>query len=412
MKYVFVIDINGKSLMPTNRFGHVRRLLRDGKAVVVKHVPFVIQLRYETTTYVQPLTLGVDAGYEHVGLAVVGKKKEFLAIEDTLRTDVHGNMVTRKTCRRFRRYRKTRSRPIRFDNRASSKREDRYPPSVVSRVAGHLAPIRFVCSIIPIRRIIIENGGFDTQRMQSPGIEGKEYREGPQLGYENVKAYVLARDKHTCQKCHKKNVKLNAHHIIHRADGGTDRPDNLITLCEDCHRKYHAGEIKLNIRKPKLMREPAAMNVMRNLLFRRVKEIAGEGVEVRTTYGYITKYYRQKLGLQKTHDTDAFVIAGNYGAERCCYVYQCRQIRCHNRQLHKMQPSKGGVRKSVNGPRFMRGFRMNDIVRCENKLYCIIARRKSNKFTLKPFDYSNNIDRSGRRIKFVRSTNSFFIYEM
>jgi N6-L-threonylcarbamoyladenine synthase len=152
------------------------------------------------------------------------------------------------------------------------------------------------------------------------------------------------------------------------------------------------------------------MNVMRNLLVRRVKEMVGDTVKVDTTYGYITKYHRQKLGLPKTHDTDAFVIAGNYGAERCGYVYHCKQIRCHNRQLHKMKPSKGGVRKSVNGPRFMHGIRMNDIVRCDGKLYMVTGRRTRDSFHLKPLDGGKELDRATSRFKFVRSVGSLFVY--
>ena len=33
---VYVLDINGQSLMPTDRYGKVKHLLRQGKAVVVK----------------------------------------------------------------------------------------------------------------------------------------------------------------------------------------------------------------------------------------------------------------------------------------------------------------------------------------------------------------------------------------
>lgn len=39
---VYVISIDNKPLMPTNRHGKVRRLLRDNKAKVVKRTPFTI----------------------------------------------------------------------------------------------------------------------------------------------------------------------------------------------------------------------------------------------------------------------------------------------------------------------------------------------------------------------------------
>ena len=42
MVYVYVLDKHGKPLMPTTRCGHVRRLLKSGKAVVVSTTPFTI----------------------------------------------------------------------------------------------------------------------------------------------------------------------------------------------------------------------------------------------------------------------------------------------------------------------------------------------------------------------------------
>ncbi len=52
---------------------------------------------------------------------------------------------------------------------------------------------------------------------------------------------VYARDKYTCQKCGKKHVKLNAHHIIPFSKDKSLRTEitNGITLCVKCHRKEH-----------------------------------------------------------------------------------------------------------------------------------------------------------------------------
>ena len=41
---VYVLDASGKPLMPTKRFGKVRRLLDNGKAMVVQTIPFTILL--------------------------------------------------------------------------------------------------------------------------------------------------------------------------------------------------------------------------------------------------------------------------------------------------------------------------------------------------------------------------------
>ena len=67
MERVFVLSESGEPLMPTKRFGKVRRMLKDGRAKVVGHEPFTIQLQYKTTEYVQSVVLGIDAGYQSIG---------------------------------------------------------------------------------------------------------------------------------------------------------------------------------------------------------------------------------------------------------------------------------------------------------------------------------------------------------
>ena len=59
---VYVLNSNGQPLMPTDRHGKVKHLLRDGKAVVVKRCPFTIKLLYESTNHTQELVLGRVSG--------------------------------------------------------------------------------------------------------------------------------------------------------------------------------------------------------------------------------------------------------------------------------------------------------------------------------------------------------------
>ena len=73
--------------MPTSP-AKARRLLKSGKAKVIKRTPFTIQLIYGSTGYKQPITLGVDTGYKHVGLSAVSDNKELLSSEIKLRTDI------------------------------------------------------------------------------------------------------------------------------------------------------------------------------------------------------------------------------------------------------------------------------------------------------------------------------------
>ena len=69
MQLVYVINKDGKPLMPTTRCGHVRRMLNSKQAKVKRLNPFTIQLLYETTDFVQPVALGIDAGSKTIGVS-------------------------------------------------------------------------------------------------------------------------------------------------------------------------------------------------------------------------------------------------------------------------------------------------------------------------------------------------------
>lgn len=181
---VYVQDIDGKPLMPTTRHGKVRRLLKANKAIVVNLCPFTIRLTYATSGYKQEIVLGVDAGTKHVGLSATTKSKELYSSEVILRSDIVELLSTRRESRRTRRNR-LRYRKPRFENRVKSKRLGWVAPSVRHRIDAH---------ILPVSRVIVEVAQFDTQKIKNPEISGKEYQEGDQLGFWNVREYVLARD--------------------------------------------------------------------------------------------------------------------------------------------------------------------------------------------------------------------------
>lgn len=258
---VYVQDMNGKPLMPTKRLGWVRRALRDRKAVVVERCPFVIRLTYDTTNYTQPITLGVDAGTVHVGLSATSAKEELFAEEVLLRKDITDLISSRREARRNRRYR-LRYRKPRFFNRRIN--EGWIAPSVRQCIDAHLKAIEDVHYILPITKIVIEVAQFDTQKIKNPNISGEEYQQGEQLGFWNIREYVLARDGHKCQHCKGKSGDkiLNVHHIESRKNGG-DSPGNLITLCETCHKAYHRGEIQLKIKRTTSLRDAAVMGIMK-----------------------------------------------------------------------------------------------------------------------------------------------------
>lgn len=255
---VYVQDIDGKPMMPTTRHGKVRRLLKANKAIVVNLCPFTIRLTYATSGYKQEIVLGVDAGTKHVGLSATTKSKELYSSEVILRSDIVELLSTRRESRRTRRNR-LRYRKPRFENRVKSKRLGWVAPSVRHRIDAHIRIINNVCSILPVSRVIVEVAQFDTQKIKNPEISGKEYQEGDQLGFWNVREYVLARDGNKCQHCKGKSKDpiLNIHHIESRKTGG-DSPFNLITLCKTCHKEFHKGNIKLKVNRGKSLRDAAS----------------------------------------------------------------------------------------------------------------------------------------------------------
>ena len=103
---VYIIDKEGRPLMPTKRYGKVKWLLRRKQAKIVKRSPFTIQLLYEPQTHcTQPVTLGVDAGSKHVGLSASTEKEELFSAEMTLRDDIPQLMTARSQSRGTRRSR-------------------------------------------------------------------------------------------------------------------------------------------------------------------------------------------------------------------------------------------------------------------------------------------------------------------
>ena len=383
---VFVLNMRGQPLMPCSP-PKARKLLRAGKAVPVRRTPFVIQLTVPTGETKQPITLGLDAGYKHVGLSATTAKEELLASEVELRQDVTGLLSNRLALRRSRRNHKTRYRAPRFDNRVRSKHKGWLAPSVENRIQAHISRIEAVCRVLPITKIVIETASFDIQKIKNPEVEGTDYQQGDQLGFWNVREYVLFRDGHVCQACkgRSKDLILNVHHIESRKTGG-DAPGNLITLCEACHKAYHAGKLKqFSPRRGASLRAETFMGLMRWTVLNRLRERHPE-LPVTNTYGYLTKHKRIVAGLPKTHCADAFCIAGVLDAKRWGeYLFQ-KQTRRHNRQIHKLTILKGGVRKRHQAPYLVHGFRLFDKVLCKGEVGFIFGRRSSGAFDVRRLD--------------------------
>ena len=262
---------------------------------------------------------------------------------------------------------------------------------------------------MPITNITVEVASFDVQKIKNPDIQGEEYQQGEQLGFWNVREYVLWRDNHECQCClgkSKDNV-LNVHHIESRKTGG-NAPNNLITICETCHDAYHKGEIKLNLKRGKSFRDATFMGIMRWALYNKLQATYPN---VHLTYGYITKHTRIEYGLPKEHYIDARCISGNPQAEPLGYVFYQRKVRCHNRQIHKLTINRGGVRKKNQAPYIVKGFRLFDKVLFENKEYFIFGRRTSGFFGVRTLagDKVNKGSISFKKLELVETKKYYLI---
>lgn len=406
---VYVLNKEGKAIMPTERHGKVRKLLRDGKAHVVKLMPFTIQLNYESKSYTQEVNLGIDAGSVHIGVSATTEKKELFAAEVVLRNDIVKKIANKLELRRSRRYRKTRYRKARFLNR--KKCIDWLAPSICNKVDSHLKIIRLVYSILPISKTAIEVAQFDIQKIKNPNIQGVEYRQGEQMNSWNVREYILTRDNHTCQHCkgNSGDKILNVHHIESRKIGN-NAPNNLITLCNTCHSAYHRGEFNLNLKRGIILRDAAVMNIMRWAIYKRAKE---EFKNVYLTYGYITKYTRIKNNIKKSHCADAFCIAYNIRAIPLPYLYVIKMLRRHTRSLHTVTFRKKGIRRRATTTHWIGKTRLQkyDTVRWKS-INCFIFGSTHNRPILRDI-YGNLVLNkqyvNSRELQFISRNKNYLI---
>ena len=409
--YVYVINKHGQPIMPCKP-QKARVLLQEGKATVVKQVPFTIKLLYGSSSYKQPVSLGMDAGSRHIGIAVTTAKKVLYAEELKPRNDVVKLLSTRRQNRRTRRNH-LRYRPARFDNRVHSKHKGWLAPSVEVKIQEHLNAINRVMKFLPITEIHIETAEFDTQRLKAMENGnslpvGEDYQKGEMYDSLNARQYVLKRDNYTCQCCKKhKEIKLHVHHIESRKIG-SNSPNNLITLCKECHEKVHKGMIRIPTKK-KNYRDAAFMGIMRNTLISRAKEMFD--VPVTNTYGYITKYYRETYNIEKSHINDAIIISKNYNAKFDGEYYQTKAVRHHNRQIHKANFIKGGRKKLNQAPYIVKELKLFDTVEYQDNLYFVFGRRQSGFMDIRTLDGTkvNKGSISNKKIKYINSNKGLLI---
>ena len=150
------------------------------------------------------------------------------------------------------------------------------------------------------------------------------------------------------------------------------------------------------------------MGIMRKTLIGRLRKTLQ--VPVWETYGYITKYRREKYGIRKTHTSDARCITGMMEAVSSGTIYLVKPVRCHNRQTHKAKILRGGIRKRNQAPYTVFGFRLWDKVKFDGRDCFVKGRRTSGYFALTMLEGEKVADSAHyKKLKLLETANHYLI---
>lgn len=346
---VCVLGQNGEKLMPTTRLGRVRHWLKDGEAKIVCRNPFTIQFLRKTKTHIQPIELCMDTGSRHVGVSVKNSSKEFINQQYDLLEDEKTKHDNQRKLRRARRNRKRYRKP-RFNNR--KKKAGWLAPTLEHKKEAMVGIINKFCNAMPIKKIYIEVGKFDTQKLKAivegkELPEGKDYQQGPRYNLETLREAVFVRDNFTCQCCGRKitnkdKPKFHAHHALFWQGWHGNSVDELMTVCEKCHTPAnHKENGKLWGLRPKKftdLSDAAFMNSVRWQICNKIKE-CNPNIDVYAVYGSDTKANRVFHNIEKTHANDAYAMGKYFPSNRCDFEHFQKRRR-NNRILEKFYDAR------------------------------------------------------------------------
>ena len=366
MGYIYVLSRDGSPLMPTLRRHHVEKLLRRGKARVVEHVPFVIQLMYDSPCVTQPLYGGTDPGRTNIGNAVMDGRGTVVYKDHvtTRNKEISKLMAARRQYRMASRRgeRLARKRlakrlgttmkavlervlpgcdgPVkvkdiinteaRFNNRSRPK--GWVTPSVKQLIRTHVNMVRRIRKYLPVEHWTLELNRFAFMQLDDGSVYGTDFQNGKLRGYRDVKDYIWHLQEGKCLCCKKAGIE-HYHHILPRHKNGSDRWYNLAGLCTSCHDKVHRGEI--SIKAEGTRRRYTGTSVLNQAIPGILKELEEMFPSVDTCTGRETAAVRELLSVEKTHTDDAVCIAA-YGAPVSgvtdnAHTFKVRQFRRHDR---------------------------------------------------------------------------------
>jgi hypothetical protein len=327
-----VIDVDGKPLMPCTP-ARARLLLKKGKAVArwSKLGIFYIQLKYKVESGSQILAVGVDPGSKYEAISVVGTRHTVLNIMSEAVDWVKKSLEQRGQMRRARRYRKTRRRACRGDNRHP---KGRVPPSTRARWDAKLRIICQLKKILPLSHVVVEDIRATTKRGQR---------------------------------------KWNS---------------NFSPI--EAGKRYFYSELK------------------------------SMGLEVSVKSGNETKVFRDSLGLKKIRNkskpafesqcVDSWCLAVMITGAKCPTtesLYYMVPLRWHRRQLHRLEPEKGGVRRRYGGTISL-GLKKGTLVRHAWHGLCYIGGSLKNRFSLHNLKTGERITQNARKEEFKILTRIAF----
>ena len=381
--------------MPTTRCGHVRKLMKEKKAVPICNEPFTIRLKYETPEIVQPLYLGLDTGRENIGIAVskengnccylseletknksikekmserrehrserrrhkrIKKQRRAIKSKTAIQNGDDDKLRTKKDCKSKKviypgmeegsTHKVIQGAEAQFNNR--KKEEGWLPPSGRQLIQMHANAINSVMKILPISHIALEKVSFDFQKLENQNIKTWEYGKGSLYGFNSYKDYIHSEQNGICLLCGKKAIEYY-HHIIPRHEDGSDNVKNIAGLCYDCHygkdgvHKNPEATEQLKDKKEGLRQKykVGLLNSVMPALIEEVDAFCKENqLDFSVTDGHTTSETRKHMNLPKEHCIDAYCISIHNRTVDCnmmpSIIYEQRHFKKKsNNNIHK-----------------------------------------------------------------------------
>ena len=240
---VIVLDKNKRPLGFTSE-RRAKELLKKGKAVVHSIYPFVIRHKTKDARECDKheFRIKIDPGSKGTGIAITDLNNNvYLKITILHRGQaIVSALESRSANRRNRRNRKTGYRRCKFkaNQKSTTNRQDGWlPPSIMSIEQNIINWVKRLMKLINIVECSVEDVKLDMQKLENPDIKKWEYQHGTLEGI-TITQFLHNKYGYTCQYCggKSKSKRIEVEHMISKANGGSNRIDNLTLACEECNK--------------------------------------------------------------------------------------------------------------------------------------------------------------------------------